>query len=39
MEELVEDLLVIVTSFSGRLYGMRSNKTKEMVESVKRAIH
>lgn len=37
-EELVEDLLAIVTSFSGRLYGMRSNKTKKVVESVKRAV-
>jgi len=37
-EELVEDLLAIVTSFAGRLYGMRSNKTKKVVESVKRAI-
>lgn len=37
-EELVGDLLAIVTSFSGRLYGMRSNKTKKVVESVKRAI-
>lgn len=37
-EELVEDLLAIVTSFSGRLYGMRSNKTKKVVETVKRTI-
>lgn len=37
-EELVEDLLAIVTSFAGRLYGMRSNKTKKVVEGVKRAI-
>ena len=37
-EELVEDLLAIVTSFSGRLCGMRSNKTKKVVESVKRAV-
>jgi putative resolvase len=37
-EELVEDLLAIVTSFSGRLYGVRSNKTKKVVESVKRAV-
>jgi len=34
-QELVEDLLSIVTSFAGRLYGMRSNK---VVEAVKRAI-
>jgi putative resolvase len=37
-EELVEDLLAIVTSFSSRLYGMRSNKTKKAVESVKHAV-
>jgi predicted site-specific integrase-resolvase len=37
-EELVEDLLAIVTSFSGRLYGVRSNKTRKVVESVKRAV-
>ena len=37
-EELVEDLLSIVTSFAGKLYGMRSNKTKKVVESVKRTI-
>ena len=34
-QELVEDLLSIVTSFAGRLYGMRSNK---VVEAVRRAI-
>lgn len=38
-EEIVEDLLAIVTSFAGRLYGMRSNKTRKVVENVKRAIH
>jgi len=37
-EELVEDLLAIVTSFAGRLYGMRSNKTKKVVEVVRRAV-
>jgi len=37
-EELVEDLLAIVASFAGRLYGMRSNKTKEVVESVRYAV-
>jgi predicted site-specific integrase-resolvase len=37
-QELVEDLLSIVTLFSGRLYGMRSSKTKKVVEVVKRAI-
>jgi len=37
-EEMVDDLLAIVTSFAGRLYGMRSNKTRKVVENVKRAI-
>lgn len=37
-QELVEDLLAIVTSFAGKLYGMRSNKTKKVVESVKHTI-
>jgi len=37
-EELVEDLLAVVTSFAGKLYGMRSNKTKKVVENVKHAI-
>ncbi|TDA30720.1 MAG: IS607 family transposase [Hadesarchaea archaeon] len=36
--ELVEDLLAIVTSFAGRLYGMRSNGEKKVVEAVRRAI-
>jgi len=37
-QELVEDLIAIVTSFAGRLYGMRSHKKKKVVESVKQAI-
>ena len=36
-QELIEDLIAIVTSFAGRL-GMRSHKKKRVVESVKRAI-
>ena len=38
VKELVEDLIAIVTSFAGRLYGMRSHKKKKVVESVKQAI-
>lgn len=35
-EELVDDLLAIVTSFSGRLYGLRSHgKARELVSAVK----
>ncbi len=37
-EELVGDLLSVVASFSGRLYGMGSNKARMVVESVKRAV-
>ncbi|RLI84868.1 MAG: IS607 family transposase [Archaeoglobales archaeon] len=37
-QELIEDLITIVTSFAGRLYGMRSHKKKKVVESVKQAI-
>ena len=34
-KELVEDLLSIVTSFAGKLYGTRSHKKKRLVEAVK----
>lgn len=34
-EELVEDLLSIVTSFSGKLYGIRSKKKEEVTSKVK----
>ena len=37
-KELVEDLLTIVTSFAGKLYGMRSHKKKRLVEAVKNAL-
>ena len=37
-KELVEDLLSIVTSFAGKLYGMRSHKKKRLVEAVKNAL-
>ncbi|MDF2956353.1 MAG: putative site-specific integrase-resolvase [Candidatus Alkanophagales archaeon MCA70_species_2] len=37
-EELVEDLISIVTSFAGELYGMRSHKAKKVIESVKESI-
>jgi excisionase family DNA binding protein len=36
--ELVKDMLAIVTSFSGKLYGMRSHKKKRIVENVKEAL-
>jgi len=36
--ELVEDLLTIVTSFAGKLYGHRSHKVKKLKEEVKEAL-
>jgi putative resolvase len=37
-EELVEDLITIVSHFAGKLYGMRSHKYEEVVEGVRRLI-
>jgi putative resolvase len=37
-EELVEDLITIVSHFAGKLYGMRSHKCKEVVEGVRKLI-
>lgn len=37
-QEFVEDLIAIVTSFAGKLYGMCSHKKKKVVEAVKQAI-
>jgi putative resolvase len=34
-EELVKDLITLVAHFSGKLYGMRSHKQKEVIEHVK----
>jgi len=34
-QELVEDLITIISQFSGKLYGMRSNKQKEVVKRAK----
>lgn len=34
-EELTEDLLSVVTSFSGKLYGIRSGKNKLLKEKIK----
>jgi putative resolvase len=34
-EELVKDLITLVVDFSGKLYGMRSQKQKEVIENVK----
>jgi len=34
-QELVEDLITIISYFSGKLYGMRSHKQKEVVKRAK----
>lgn len=36
--ELVEDMLAIVTSFAGRLYGQRSHRARRVVEGVRKLI-
>ena len=37
-EELVEDLITIISHFAGKLYGMRSHKYKKVVEDAKKLI-
>ncbi len=37
-QELVKDLLAIVTSFAGKLYGMRSHKKKKLVQGFKQLL-
>jgi len=37
-QELVEDLITIVSHSAGKLYGMRSHKYKEVAEGVKKLI-
>jgi len=37
-EELVEDLMSIIASFSGKLYGLRSGKNKKVTKKVKGVI-
>jgi len=36
-EELFQDLISIITSFSAKLYGLRSHKTKKLLNAVKEA--
>ena len=38
-QELVDDLIKLVASFSGKLYGMRSSKKKQVVNSVKTEVN
>ena len=37
-QELVKDLIAIVTSFAGKLYGMRGHKKKKLVEGFKKLL-
>jgi len=37
-QELVEDLIAIVTSFAGKLYGMRSRRKKRLIEGFKKIL-
>ena len=37
-QELVEDLIAIVTSFAGKLYGLRSHKKKRLVQGFKKLL-
>ncbi len=37
-EELIEDLITIISRFAGKLYGMRSHKYKKLKEGVKKLI-
>lgn len=38
-QELTDDLLALIASFSGRLYGMRSHKQKELLECAEQVLH
>lgn len=38
MEQLAKDVLEIITVFSARLYGSRSNKNKKLLEEVNKAV-
>jgi len=37
-QELVEDLIAIVSSFAGKLYGLRSRRKKQLVQGFKRLL-
>lgn len=37
-EELAKDVLEIITVFSARLYGSRSNKNKKLIENMQKAV-
>jgi len=37
-DELVKDLITIITSLAGRLYGLRSHKMKRLIQTVKEVV-
>jgi len=37
-QELVKDLIEVVTSFAGKLYGMRSHRKKKLVDGFKKLL-
>jgi len=37
-EELVEDLITVISHFAGKLYGMRSHKYRKVVEGAKQLL-
>jgi putative resolvase len=37
-QELTDDLLAIIASFAGRLYGLRSRKQKALVDCAKQVL-
>lgn len=37
-EELVEDLITIISHFAGKFYGVRSRKYKKVVEGARKLI-
>jgi len=37
-QELLEDLIEVVSSFAGKLYGLRSRRRKELVEGFKKLL-
>jgi putative resolvase len=39
MQELIEDMISVVTSFCAKLYGIRSRKFKTVTEGLKTAVH
>ena len=39
MQQLVEEMISIVTIFSAKLYGLRSQKFKQVTGVVKNAVH